>query len=58
MTTLLINIKELIQVRETAIKKVSGNEMNILPTIKNAFLLVENDIIIDFGSMSNLFINC
>ncbi|TDQ27576.1 imidazolonepropionase [Tenacibaculum caenipelagi] len=51
MTTLFINIKELIQVRETTTKKVSGAEMNILPTIKNAFLLVENDVIIDYGSM-------
>ena len=53
MTTLLINIKELIQVRETSIKKVSGTEMSILPTIKNAFLLIEDDIIIDFGAMKN-----
>ena len=51
MTTLFINIKELIQIRETDTKKVSGASMNILPTIKNAFLLVENGIIIDYGSM-------
>ncbi|MBA6155321.1 imidazolonepropionase [Tenacibaculum sp. S7007] len=54
MTTLLINIKELIQVREASIKKVSGKEMSILPTIKNAFLLLENDTIIDFGSMDDV----
>lgn len=54
MTHLFINIKELIQVRETAIKKVSGKEMNILPTIKNAFLIIKNGLIFDFGSMSNL----
>ncbi len=53
MTTLFINIKELIQIRDASIKKVSGNEMNILPTIKNAFLLIENDIIKDFGEMKN-----
>lgn len=53
MTTLLINIKELIQVREKNINKVSGNDMKVLPTIKNAFLLIENDTIIDFGSMNN-----
>ncbi|RKF05352.1 imidazolonepropionase [Tenacibaculum lutimaris] len=51
MTTLFINIKELIQIRETSTKKVSGAAMNILPTIKNAFLLVENSIITDYGSM-------
>lgn len=54
MKTLLINIQELLQVRETSISKVSGAEMAILPTIKNAFLVLENDLIIDFGSMENL----
>lgn len=53
MTTLFINIKELIQVRELSLKKVSGEEMKKLPTIKNAFLLIENDIIVDFGAMKN-----
>ena len=51
MKTLFINIKELLQTRETNIDKVSGAEMAELPTIKNAFLLIENDIILDFGSM-------
>ncbi|MDX8552696.1 imidazolonepropionase [Tenacibaculum sp. 1B UA] len=51
MTTLFINIKELIQIRETSTKKVSGAAMSILPTIKNAFLLVKNGIITDYGSM-------
>lgn len=51
MTTLFINIKELIQIRETSTQKVSGASMNILPTIKNAFLLVKNGIITDYGSM-------
>lgn len=54
MTTLFINIKELIQVRNATIRKVSGAEMAILPTIKNAFLLIEHDKIIDFGKMENL----
>lgn len=54
MTTLFINIKELIQVREASIKKVSGKEMSILPTIKNAFLLIKDDKILDFGLMDNL----
>jgi imidazolonepropionase len=54
MTTLIINIKELLQVRETSISKVSGGEMAILPTIKNAFLLIEDDLIANFGSMDNL----
>lgn len=53
MQTLIINIKELLQVRETSIDKVSGKEMAVLPTIKNAFLLLKDDLIADFGSMEN-----
>jgi imidazolonepropionase len=53
MTTLITNIKELLQVRKTPIDKVSGKEMAILPTVKNAFLLIENDTIASFGTMDN-----
>ena len=54
MTKLFINIKELIQVRDVTIKKVSGKEMNNLPTIKNAFLLIDNELIKSFGTMEEL----
>ena len=53
MKILIINIKELIQVRENGILKVSGAEMKELPTIKNAYLLIENNIISDYGDMKN-----
>lgn len=53
MKLLITNIKELIQIREASIKKVSGKEMDVLPSLKNAFLLVDNEIIIDFGMMDN-----
>ena len=53
MQTLITNIKELLQVRKISVDKVSGVEMATLPTIKNAFLLLENDVIADFGSMEN-----
>ena len=53
MRILIKNIKELVQVRETGITKVSGAEMAILPTIKNAYLIIENNIISDFGAMDN-----
>ena len=53
MKILIINIKELIQVRENGILKVSGAEMNELPTIKNAYLLIENNIISNYGKMKN-----
>lgn len=54
MTTLITNIKELLQVREISVSKVSGAEMAILPTIKNAYLLIKDNLIADFGSMENL----
>jgi imidazolonepropionase len=52
MTTLIINIKELLKFKSVA--KVSGAAMAILPTIKNAYLLIEDNLIADFGSMDNL----
>lgn len=54
MTTLIINIKELIQVRETSISKVSGAEMAILPTLKNAYLVLKDNLIADFGTMESI----
>lgn len=54
MSILLTNIKELLQVREPNILKVSGSEMKKLPTIKNAWLLIENEKIADYGSMNEL----
>ena len=53
MKTLFINLKELLQVREQHIDKVAGADMSVLPKIENAFLLIENNLIIDFGSMEN-----
>jgi len=54
MTTIITNIKELLQVRNKNIEQVSGPEMKILPTIKNAFLILKDDKIFDFGEMRNL----
>ena len=53
MNVLFKNIKELIQVRETSIDFLAGKEMNVLPTLKNAFLLVKNGLISDFGLMKD-----
>jgi imidazolonepropionase len=50
---LITNIKELLQVRDANIDKVSGAEMAILPMLKNAFLLIENDVIKAFGPMQD-----
>ena len=54
MKTLIINIKELLQVRDASVLKVSGAEMAVLPTIKNAYLVIEDNLIADFGSMEDL----
>ncbi|NHM07954.1 imidazolonepropionase [Flavobacterium sp. CYK-4] len=51
MRTLILNIKELLQVRESNIDKVSGTAMAELPSIKNAYLLLEDDKIKSFGAM-------
>ncbi|WP_428743348.1 imidazolonepropionase [Tenacibaculum sp.] len=51
MATLFKNIKELIQVRTEPVTFLSGKNMKILPTIKNAFLVVEDGLITDFGKM-------
>jgi imidazolonepropionase len=53
MQTLITNIKELLQIRTINIDKVSGTEMATLPSIKNAFLLIENDTIVSFGEMDD-----
>lgn len=53
MATLFKNIKELIQVRAETIDFLSGAAMSVLPTIKNAFLIVKNGLIADFGKMEN-----
>jgi imidazolonepropionase len=54
MAILLKNIKQLLQVREASIQKVSGKEMKLLPKIDNAYLVMENGLISDFGPMSQL----
>src|SRR5690554_1627082 len=51
MKTLFYNIKELFQVRENNTQILKGSEMKELPSLKNAFLLIEDDLIIDYGVM-------
>ena len=54
MSKLIINIKELIQVRDRNISFLSAKEMDTLPSINNAYLLIENGKISDFGKMSEI----
>jgi len=51
MRLLFKHIKELIQVRKEAVPYVAGQQMKELPTLKNAYLLVEKGIIVDYGPM-------
>lgn len=53
MKTLITNIKQLIQIRSQEEKFIKGKDMKDLPLLENAFLLVENDLIIDFGLQEN-----
>ena len=52
MSKLIINIKKLLQIRDKKTSFISAYEMNNLPHINNAFLLIENGKISDFGKMS------
>lgn len=52
--TLISNIKQLVQVEETARPKVCGKDMSGVATIKDAYLTVEDGKIADFGSMDAL----
>jgi imidazolonepropionase len=53
MSILIINIKELLQVRDTNVTIVKGSDMKILPTLKNAYVLIEHDTIVEFGIMDD-----
>lgn len=53
MALLIKNIKELIQIRDTNTLFLKGKEMKELPLINNAYLVIKNDIISDFGVMEN-----
>lgn len=53
MATLITNIKQLVNVREES-KLLRGKELSALPTIENAYLIVEKGMIAEYGSMQNL----
>ena len=52
--TLITNIKSLVQVEDTAREAVCGKDMAEVKTIENAYLLIEDDKIADFGTMDTL----
>jgi imidazolonepropionase len=51
--SLFLNIKELVQVREGKPIPICGSAMRDLPSIQNAWMLIEDERIIDYGEMSN-----
>ena len=54
MSLLIKNIKKLIQCRTDKTPFVSGKDMSFLPSIDDAFLLIKNGKINDFGKMQEL----
>lgn len=57
MNFILINIKELLQVRENQMEVLKGKALQNLPSLKNAWLKVENGIISDYGVMKDFNAN-
>ncbi len=51
---LIKNIKELLQIRDKNVTILSGAQMKELPSISNAYLLIEDDLIKDFGPMDRI----
>ncbi len=54
MKTLIKNIKLLVQTEQNPKKWVAGADMAKIDNIENAYLIIENDKIFDFGEMKNL----
>ncbi len=54
MKLLLINIKELLQVRENCPEMLRGDQMKELPLLKNAWVFVDKGIIKDYGTMDKI----
>lgn len=51
MSVLIKNIKQLVQVHENSINIVKGNAMKKLPILENAYLYIQDDTIVEFGTM-------
>ena len=48
---LIKNIQQLVQVRETGLHPIKGIDMSELPSISDAWLAIENDILVGYGKM-------
>ena len=54
MSKIIINIKRLVQIRDKNTSFISANEMSNLPSINNAYLVIKDGLINDFGKMYNI----
>src|SRR5688572_7508921 len=52
MTTLITNINTLVNIREED-RLLRGKELSVLPVVKNAYLIVEDEHISAYGSMKD-----
>ena len=53
MATLISNIRQLVNTREES-KLLRGQELSVLPSIEEAFIIIEDGIIAEYGLMQNL----
>ena len=54
MLLLIKNIKKLVQVESHPVRKVAGNDMSVLNSVTDAYLLIKDDLILSFGEMKDL----
>jgi imidazolonepropionase len=54
MSLIIYNIGMLVQVRDEPLAFVAGGDMSRLPVVKNAWLIIEDDIIAGYGSMDDM----
>ena len=52
MATLIINIKQLVNVREES-KLLRGKELSVIPSIENAYMIIEKGLIAEYGNRQN-----
>lgn len=51
---LILNIKGLVQVRQSTDKFLAGNSQSELPILSDAFLMIRDGVIADYGAMNDL----
>ncbi|MBT8245171.1 MAG: imidazolonepropionase [Winogradskyella sp.] len=51
MSILIKNIKQLLQVHENNVTIIKGADMKKLPVLENAYLYIQDDTIVEFGTM-------